>query len=82
MNLTLTLSPDTEAKLNERAKALGKAPEALALEAIDEQFGTERKPTTLPVSERLKQFHDWVASHRSRNPTLDDSRESFYPDRW
>jgi hypothetical protein len=83
MTLTLTLSPETEAKLTARARALGKAPEAVALEAIDERLAAESDaPTNLSVSERLKQFDAWVGSHQSRNPNLDDSRESFYPDRW
>lgn len=82
MTLTLTLSAETEAKLTARARELGKAPEAVALEAIDERLVAESDaPTTSSVSERLRQFENWVNSHQSRNLNLDDSRESFYPDR-
>jgi hypothetical protein len=83
MTLTLTLSPETEAKLAERAQAIGKTPEAVVLDAIDESLAAEGGvPSSLPVSERLRQFDDWVKSHQSHNPTFDDSRESIYPDRW
>jgi hypothetical protein len=83
MTLTLTLPPETEAKLTEQARALGKAPEVLALEAIDERLSSEPASSEiLPIGEWVEQFHAWVKSHHSRNPNLDDSRESLYPDRW
>jgi hypothetical protein len=37
--------------------------------------------TTLPPNEWLQEFDAWVSDHESRNPRLDDSRESIYPDR-
>jgi hypothetical protein len=30
----------------------------------------------------LAHFRDWMNRQQSRNPQVDDSRESIYPDRW
>lgn len=30
----------------------------------------------------LAHFNDWMSRQRTRNPNVDDSRESIYPDRW
>ena len=82
MNLILHLPPDTEAKLNEKARVLGKPPEAVALEALNDRLSEDvvAQPL-LPPDEWLRQFDAWVVSHPSRNPRVDDSRESIYPDR-
>jgi plasmid stability protein len=83
MNLILNLPPETEARLRQAAAESGKAPEELALEALDDKLSSEfSSEPELSREEWLKQFHAWVNSHKSRNPNVDDSRESFYPDRW
>jgi len=83
MNLILQLPPEIESKLVEQAARTGKAPEALALDALREQLSVEAvSPPTLSPDEWLRHFDAWVSDHESRNPRVDDSRESIYPDRW
>ena len=83
MNLTLHLPPDIEAKLRAQAEATGKAPEDIAVAALQEELSaTDAAPPTLPLEQWLRDFDAWVADHQSRNPRVDDSRESIYPDRW
>jgi plasmid stability protein len=83
MNLILNLPPETEARLRQASAESGKAPEALALEALDDKLSSEfSSEPELSREEWLKQFHAWVNSRKSRNPNVDDSRESMYPDRW
>ena len=82
MNLILHLPPETEAKLNEQARVLGKAPEAVALEALNDRLAEAVPQPSLSPEEWRRQFDAWVVGHPSRNPRVDDSRESIYPDRW
>ncbi|HEV2968901.1 MAG TPA: hypothetical protein VGY55_02855 [Pirellulales bacterium] len=83
MNLVLNLPPETEAKLRQAADRSGKAPEALALEALDDKLSGELgSQQMLAPDEWLRQFDAWVSGHESRNPRVDGSRESIYPDRW
>lgn len=81
MNLILHLTPETEAKLIERANLVGKKPEELALEALNDQLNGESPTATLPAEAWLLEFDAWVSNHKSRNPRFDDSREGIYPDR-
>lgn len=85
MNLTLHLNAETEARLKAQAVLTGKSPEVLALEALQEKFAesTAEAPVTAELSgdEWRRQFDAWVADHHSRNPQLNDSRESIYADR-
>jgi hypothetical protein len=82
MDLTLHLSAELEAKLRDQAKAVGKPPEELALEALEEKLSAETTtPAILPPDEWIAAFDAWVTSHKPRNPNVDDSRESIYPGR-
>ena len=83
MNLTLHLTQETEARLKEQASLSGRSLEELALEALQEKLSGEPiSPPLLSPEEWLRQFDAWVGDHKSRNPRLDDSRDSMYPDRW
>lgn len=83
MNLILHLPPETEARLRQASAESGKAPEALALEALDEKLATSlNSGPDLSREEWLRHFNEWVSKQKSRNPNFDDSRESIYPDRW
>jgi hypothetical protein len=83
MNLILNLPPETEARLRQASAESGKAPEALALEALDEKLATDfSSGPELSREEWLRRFNEWMSLVKSRNPNVDDSRESFYPDRW
>ena len=80
MNLTLHLTPETEAKLKEQAAHSGKTLEAVALEALEEKLGAEPAAADLPLDEWEAKLDEWLLSHKPRNPTMDDRRESIYPD--
>ncbi|MEX0641078.1 MAG: hypothetical protein WD468_00175 [Pirellulales bacterium] len=82
MSLTIELSGELEAKLHEQASAEGKSPEELVLEALEERFADETAARAiLPPDEWIAAFNAWIAQHKSRNPAVDDSRESIYSDR-
>ncbi len=81
MNLMLNLPPETEAKLKEQAIAQGKALEAVALAALNENLAANsEEATTLAPDDWLREFDAWVAAQHSRNPHVDDSREAIYSD--
>ncbi|MBX9790394.1 MAG: hypothetical protein K2Y37_15860 [Pirellulales bacterium] len=82
MHLTLHLTPEIETQLNTQAALTGKPPEELVLEALRDKFAIEPISTTpLATDEWLRQFDAWVSNLSSRNPLVDDSRESIYSDR-
>jgi predicted DNA-binding protein len=83
MNLTLTLTPETEARLKEQAARVGKAPESVALEALEEKLSIEEPPAaTLPPDEWRARFNALLASlPRTEATFVDDSRESIYDGR-
>ena len=65
MNLTLQLSAELEAKLVEQAKALGKAPEELVLQVLEEQLdATPLATVALSPEEWVADFRAWAESHR------------------
>jgi predicted transcriptional regulator len=83
MNLILNLPPDTESKLRQMAQRTGKAPEAVALEALDEKLA-DAEPASVERSRDawLAELRTWVSSHPvSQAKTVDDSRESIYAGR-
>jgi hypothetical protein len=84
MNLMLHLPPELEAKLGEQAKATGKSPEEIVMATLEGSLAdpTANGTATISLENWLREFDAWVAGHQSRNPRLDDSRESIYPDRW
>jgi len=80
MTLKLQLSPDVEARLRDRATLMGRSPETLALEALEEKLATSAEPDdALSPGVRLAEFGEWFASHPASKATaLDDGRESIY----
>jgi predicted transcriptional regulator len=82
MNLTLHLTPATEAKLREQASLAGRSPEELALEALQDRLAVESEPCEVQSpGSRLAEFRAWLASRPVGNPDADFSRESIYGDR-
>ncbi len=82
MNLTLHLTPETEARLKEQASLTGRSPEELALEALQEKLAVESQPgEVLSPGSRLAEFRAWLASRPTGNPNADFSRESIYGNR-
>jgi hypothetical protein len=81
MDLLLHLPPDTEARLLERARAMGKDAEALTLEALREKLASDEAASMLPLDEWHARFDALIASMPRGNPGADFSRESIYDGR-
>ena len=82
MNLSISVPPQFEAKLRERAEAIGEDVESFVLIALQEKLSSDMDSLAILSSDQwLAAFDDWMRSRTSRNPNVDDSRESIYPDR-
>jgi len=62
------LSPEMQAELDKLLQLVAKA----------RMPGEPPPPRTETPDERAARFLEWVNSHESRNPNMDDSRESIY----
>ena len=80
LDLTLHLTPETEAKL---ASLTGRTPEELALEAILAKYKPTRRPRRARSAERwIAEFRAWLDTHPASSVvTFDDSRESIFEGR-
>jgi predicted DNA-binding protein len=81
MTLTLHLTPEMEARLRELSQSTGRMPEELALDLLERDLEVEDDGPAVSYEEWSKHFDSWVKEQRSRNPHVDDSRDSIYPDR-
>jgi predicted transcriptional regulator len=85
MSLTISFSPEVEARLRERAAASGKDVPTLVREAVEEKLSAttpEIKPRNGMSREQwLAEFNAWVNSHNPVGHFVDDSRESIYAGR-
>ncbi len=80
MMIKIELPSDVESRLTEQAANAGQDVSTYVAQAVRqllvEPNGAETESAT------YEQWHDefqtWIASHRSRNPDFDDSRESLY----
>jgi hypothetical protein len=82
MTLTLNLTPEVEARLRKLSQSTGKLPEELALDLLERDLDIEDlDEPEISYEEWSKHFDSWVKEQRSRNPHVDDSRDSIYPDR-
>ncbi len=80
MTITITLPPETEERLRAQAEATGRDISALVVDALQERLGESNDPASdvVPYEQWHVEFQKWVASHTSRNPNFDDSRETIY----
>ena len=84
MTLNISLSPESEAKLRERAGAAGKDVSAFVREAIEEKLAAGGGNGLAPASSRqgtpewFAGFKEWIASHPPRSFLADDSRDAIY----
>jgi len=82
MTLTVQLSPEIEAKLLQQATLIGKLPERIALEAIEEKLAAgDEVATRLSKEEWHRRFDDLITSMPKGNLDADLSRESVYDGR-
>ena len=82
MNLTLNLTPELEAKIREQARATGKPPEDLALEALQDKLSmAEDVSAMLPRSIWKQEFEALLESMPDGNVDADLSRASVYEGR-
>ncbi len=90
MTVTLELKPETQRRIEFKAKENGVAVEAYLEEFIEENIGpgaTEVEPVVdeeTRKKEWLDRFHEWLDSHKDRGgPFLSDEalrRENMYED--
>jgi len=82
VTIHLSLPPETEADLRERAAAVGKDLASFVREAVEEKLAAaESGRSTLSTEQRVGEWLRWTASHRPLGYVVDDSRESIYAGR-
>ena len=90
MVLHLDFSPEIEARLRERAAALGKDINQFVVETIQERLGNGLSaslptfPSAKPQESAaawIARFDAWVESHPRRGYVADDGRDSIYAGR-
>ena len=86
MTLNISLSPESEAKLRERAAAAGKDVIAFVRETIEEKLaagrdnGSASGSSSQGTEQWFARFNEWIASHPPREFLADDSRDAIYSD--
>lgn len=87
MTLHIPLSSEAETRLREYAAAVGKPISMVIAEAIEEKLAdfddeaAERSRRPRSKEQWLKEFREWVESHKPVSHFVDDSRESIYEGR-
>ena len=80
MTVTLRLTPEKQAVLEKRASDAGTDLSSFLIRVIEENLEEQAGSPTdeLPFDQWNAEFKAWVAGHQTRNPQLDDGRESIY----
>jgi plasmid stability protein len=85
MTITVSFTPESEAKLRERAAASGKDVATFVREVVEEKLSSQ---ASAPVSadgatpeQWSAQLHVWAAGHASLDRIADDDRQSIYAGR-
>lgn len=83
MTLTLSLPPELETRLRERAAASGKDVESIVREAVEEKLASANPsgPEGKTREQWSAELHAWAASHKPVTHFVDDSRQSIYAGR-
>ena len=88
MAVTVTLGPDIERKLREKAAKVGQSPEVYAARLVEKDVATTQGKTNVEeikpsatVEERIAALRAWVASHKWTGVIAGDSHESIYEGR-
>jgi hypothetical protein len=82
MNVTISLRPETEQNLREKAARAGMTLETY-LEQLASTFAVDenRPPAVRTPDAWIAEWRDWAASHRVLPALANDDRESIYADR-
>lgn len=83
MTLNIELSPETEAKLRERAAESGKDVTSYARDVIEQKLAAENGDAAAASPRQggddwFARFNEWVAGHPPRPMLADDSRDAIY----
>jgi hypothetical protein len=78
--MTITLPPETEAKLRQRAAATGEDPQSIVLSAVEAKLA-QPVPASMNYGQWSTMFREWIDSHAAADHVADDSREAIYKDR-
>ena len=83
MTVHISLPPDMEVRLQQRAQAAGKDVPTWVREAVEEKLATESSETqAVRTSQQWEaEFDVWIANHKPVSHFVDDSRDSIYADR-
>jgi hypothetical protein len=86
MPVTLSLPPDTEQLLREKAALCGQTLEAYLQELAEREAhptnaSLPTAPSELPPEEWVTRWYAWATKQPIRDTVLDDSRESIYAGR-
>jgi plasmid stability protein len=82
MTLNLSLSPQSEARLRERAAAAGKDVATFVREAVEEKLASAGVTgAEMAAAQWSNELHAWAAKHRPPAQVVDDSREGIYAGR-
>ena len=79
MNVTLSLTQEETAELERRAAAAGTDVKTFLLHVMHDSAGSDDLlANDMPYDSWKKEFQRWISLRQSRNPVMDDSRESIY----
>ena len=80
LNITLALSPEKQAELEQRAAEVGLDVAAFVTTTMEEKLREDGRDLSgqIPSDQWEEEFRRFIANQRSRNPHFDDSRESIY----
>jgi plasmid stability protein len=83
MTVIVSLPPELETRLRERAARAGQAVDAFVRDAVEEKLACEGTNTErgLTSQQRLAEFEAWIADRQPVNSIVDDSRDSIYEGR-
>lgn len=79
--MTVTLKPDLEEELAARAQAEGLSTEEFVNRELERLVASTPPTSKLTPEERVRRWHEFLASHSVGGPPLSDyavSRESIY----
>jgi hypothetical protein len=81
MTITLTLSPEVEQRLTDRAARDGLTVELFVQRLVEQSVPTTPDASSMPYEEWRRLFLEWAASHPPLPGSVDDDRDSIYAGR-